>query len=168
MKFNELIQKRLIGFVDISKNDKFLKYFREIEKSSKVVPKLLFLLGDDILKCENILLVNDNRLYERSYYTNWRIIKLKKDIKLELTSDYKSVGEKINEIIVDSDDIKILDRQNINVDEVKWINKVGKGNWLAKPNINYYYIQIKTNTKVISLGTVYHDCHYPECIWDFL
>ncbi|XWV25313.1 putative ORFan [Tupanvirus deep ocean] len=161
MKYNELINKRLIGFMNVEEDKINLP-----DERYNVVYKLMFFIGDDILTCKRILLVNDKVPYD--WNTNWRIIELDENVKIDMNSTYKSIGENINAIEVDTDDKDILENDDIDADMDKWIAAVGKGTWGAKEGANYYFIHIKTNTKTLSLGTVYCDCHYPQCIWDFI
>lgn len=174
MKYSELLGKRLIGFMSLEDIQKDLKEQLKTKNHDNNIFGyntdfvLVLFLGDDILNCQRILLVSDNESGLWHWYTNWRLIELDNDISLEMDSTYKSIGEKINSIAVQSDDPNVLENDNINADMEKWIAAVGKGYWNAKEGENYFYAHIKTNTKTLSLGTVYHDCHYPDCIWEFI
>ncbi|XWV26575.1 putative orfan [Tupanvirus soda lake] len=169
MNYSELIGKRIIGFMPVDENhdiEMLVQKTNNRDYISNIVGRIILFIGEDILTCKRILLVNDKVDYD--WNTNWRIIELGTDVRLEMSSSYKSIGENINAIEVDSDDTNVLENDNIDADMDKWIAAVGKGNWGAKDGADYYFIHIKTNTKILSLGTVYCDCHYPQCIWDFI
>ena len=113
------------------------------------------------LKDSCLEFVSDNQDY--SWYSNWRIKTLEKEPSRDST--YKAIGEIITSIWTDGYDINSND---IDADMDKWIEAVGKGSWGAKEGADYEFIRINLKTKVISLGTVYHDCHYPSTIWDVI
>lgn len=162
--YSDLIGQRLIGFFVIDSDENLEKYLLTKESTEdELETKLILLIGDDVLNCQQILLLSDNQDYH--YYVNWRIMDIS-DFKIELNETYKSIGEIINDVWVDNN--QNLDVNNINPDNNLWIEKVGTGDWLAKEDENYYYAEIRCNTKILKLGTVYHDCHYPDTIWDFI
>lgn len=182
MKFSNLIGKRLIGFQPIDEDDDGeADYFNKgiqikQEYGENFFVRLQLFLGDNILNAEEIFLVCDNGISMWHWYSNWRLVE-KKDL-LELKKDdsdekllekiyklnkkYKSIGETIKSIDVAFN--TTLDTDNIEVSEDEWNKKFPDG----KDNKDYYFLKINTNTKILSLGSQYHDCHYPDTIWNFI
>jgi hypothetical protein len=178
MKFSDLIGKRLIGFqsvdedeCDISDTEVFQNKHNKYGESMNVRLQLFF--GDNILNAEEVFLVCDNRFGMWSWFSNWRLVEKKelfelkedesdKKIISKINKSYKSIGEKIKSIDVDFK--QDLNTDNIDVDEDEWDEKFPDG----KDEENYYYLKLNTDTKILALGTQYHDCHYPDTIWNFI
>lgn len=179
MKFKDLIGKRCFGISTVNKPNKSkIKHYSDGKSDTpeykeecyleinkvEYIKQFYMLIGevnDDIDKYKTILFVSKNESY--SYYDNWMIMEVDDDLQFD--TEFKYIGEVINEVWTDGYDI---DTNFIKADEQKWIDAVGKGKYLAKEDVPYKYVSIKMNIKHIDLTSMYHDCHYPESIWMFI
>jgi len=145
MKFKDLIGYRLVGYMSLlhNKNDNRLLFIIKKNNNKKIL----------VANCLN---------QDYSWYDNWKLVEVD-SLPEELNSTYKSIGSKI--IDVSFEGIEEEDGR-ISADMNKWINAVGKGGWGPAEGKEYFFITITTKTKIIKLGTVYCDCHYPETIWN--
>lgn len=76
---------------------------------------------------------------------------------------YKAIGEVIKEVWADGEDINT---DYIGADHEKWVAAVGDGSWGPTEGEPYTFITLKTASKRVDFTTIYHDCHYPETLWD--
>lgn len=62
-----------------------------------------------------------------------------------------------------------LESVDLFADPITW-EKAVNGNWddHGVPEEPYTFITIRTNTKILNLGTKYKSCCYPSSIWEFL
>lgn len=142
MIYTDLIGKKLLGVMKLDDS------------------VILFLRG------EAVELVSDCEDCEYSWYSNWRINSVMVENQWpERTSEYKAIGETI--LSVESNDYDTA-TENIKADMGKWVAAVGEGDFGAKEGENYELFRIKTNSKTITFGTVYWDCHYPTTVWNVL
>lgn len=179
MKFSELCGKKCLGIISINEpnltkmvdNDEYISTTPEYDEDvffyldgKKCIKQFYMLIGepeDEITKFKPILFLSVNQRY--SYYDNWMIIESSENVKID--TDFKYIGEIINEVWTDGYDINT---NFIQANSQKWIDSVGGGKYLAKEDVPYKFISIKMNTKHIDLTSMYHDCHYPESIWMFV
>lgn len=179
--FNNLVNKKILGIQNITNPGKLEisdsefnfgpenyleKCFSKLNKT--ILNHFYLLLGEDILNPTVILFSTDTEDRGGFFYcNNWCITDVTNMIDLNhiLDSNYKHIGEYINDIWTDGYD---LNTSKIVADERKWIATVGKGKYGPSENKAYKYISIRTNTKHIDLSTLYHNCHYPETIWDYI
>jgi hypothetical protein len=186
------VGKKLLGvqnLEDVEDGNPIWKQITDVKpKEGKVWDKFLMFIckpWEDALKAK-VLLFRSNCLEgEYCYFTDWEIVPIEGTV--EITSKFKFIGETIRSIkahgyraedlnkyglpIQKNDGVqpmKNLDTSQIFANHIHWIASVGEGYWLAKDNAPYTFITIRTLTKVINLGVAYHDCHYPNTIWDVI
>ena len=143
--FQELVGKRLFGFMPITRESKAIDiYGQKYEPAKQIAGKwdnaLIFYLGDKN-NPETYVLRTENQDY--SCYDHWVIGKINPP---QRDDKYKAIGEKILSVTDISEKPEIRDR------------------WSKEENL--YWLEVKTKTKVIRLGHHWNDCHYPNGIWD--
>jgi hypothetical protein len=125
---------------------------------------LLIYVVDDSPDRNQKVLVADSLNMDYSWFDNWKLMESTESGEIEINDSFKMIGSRVEEVITDGD-YHDDNRMYANMD--KWYKAVGKGGW-GPAMENYWFITIKTGLKIIRLGTIYYDCHYPATIWDVL
>lgn len=186
MLFSELVGKKCLGIIPITKqntelwNSEYTSLDSNIDddddderymemNNEEYIKHFYMLVGEELLYAKWLLFASKNKKSCFSWYDNWIIIDDGLNYSEEIDSKFKYIGEKIKEIWTDG---YIIKNDIICANFKKWMDCVGKekgvnDEWIPK-SIPYKFITIKMNTKHIDLTTMYHDCHYPETIWNYL
>jgi hypothetical protein len=174
--YRQLIGKKIIGIQKIKTDD----WFYMNDKNG-----FYMFIGDDVLNPTILHFHSQNKKNMYSYYTNWKFKQVNE--KIEMTSDFKYIGEIITDVWTDgvatncndldynendnnleNNTVNPLDTNNIDVDVGKWVAAVGEGEYGPTERKPYTYIKIITALKILHLTTEYHECHYPVTIWDII
>lgn len=182
--FADLQNKRFVGFREITLQDintaksiskqlvcqdifgkditqEIERHHNEPEEDNLVSiewPKLLLVTGRLNEEIEMFVLGSTNADGMYAWFSDWEIMKLPPYLSLIDDPSFKFIGETINEVWVGAG----LDSNNTIIDADKGTD------WKYEDGINYMFISLRTNTKHLDLGTCFHECHYPDTIWEFI
>jgi hypothetical protein len=161
MKWKELEGWRLVAIMDIQYDFGF-KENNPDESHGDDVVKLIFLVRSPEGVEKKLLVSSLNKGY--SWFDNWKLKEWSGETP-ELNDSFKMIGSRITSVEFEG---KEDDDGRVHADIDKWTEAVGGGYWGPKEEENYWFITITTHLKIVRLGTQYHDCHYPDTIWDVL